>query len=583
MDRIPLRDSIFSRIIALFVLSLLPVYILVLFFFEQGRSILTKEITSSMRAEVTRYLGQFDAELSRIRALGLDLVNDGDLNYLVGTHAIMSVYEKTVLLNRLQRRLMIIRGSSPYIETISVHIFPLDRSLNASSLAIGSISEIDPAQRDSLMHSPAFSDSLLKYEGDRISLRLGGSADSSLNNSPLYTIDVHLSNVAIRSDLARFGSSEWSSIVLFDRNLQFVLSSAEDPRIGVSVAQAAELAEATTSFIEIGGSRLLFVRANSEMLRMSLVKYISEDLAFQTLGIYKVWLLLFTSAVILLVFPFAAYSYAKVRKPLKTIVSFFSRIEAGDFDVRIRHHKKDEFGYLFGGFNSMARSLKLMLDQVAEQRSLAHRAELRQLQSQINPHFLYNSYFLLHRLIKVHDTVRATAFSKMMGKYFEYITRNDPNEASLEAETDHARNYVDIQALRFEGRFTAEFGKLPDGMTAIAIPPLILQPLIENAFKHAIEKRKDGGVLKVNFSTVQLDGQPFLHIVVEDNGETLDEAGLLRLKSTLANSNRSGDFTSLYNIHRRLTLRFGPDSGLRAERSSAGGLSITIAIPLAAA
>ena len=121
---------------------------------------------------------------------------------------------------------------------------------------------------------------------------------------------------------------------------------------------------------------------------------------------------------------------------------------------------------------------------------MIQRAELKQLQSQINPHFLFNSYFLLHRLIKSRNFERAVEISKNMGTYFQFITRNASDTVSLLREYEHAEIYADIQSLRFEGRIAVEVEPLPLCCQSIMVPRLIIQPSIENAFAHRLENKQ---------------------------------------------------------------------------------------------
>ena len=564
--------------IILFILSLLPVYLLVLFFFGQGRKVLSTEIVSSMQAEVSYYMGQLETELDRVRRLEVDLVNDEDLISLSGSREVMTDYEQTMALNRLHRRLNIIRGSSPYVDSISIHLFRMSRSLNSSRSGIGSISEIEPWNRDSLMYNPVQYDGFLRYASDRITMRVDGSSDLAMDGSPLYAVEIQLSIPSIKAALARFSGNGRGSLVLFDHQGYFILSSGPDSGLVEATKRADTAGKSSDVSINSGGSRFLQVRTDSKLLKMSLIKYIPEFQAFSALRIYSIWYAIFTVVVVSLIFPFAFYSYANVRKPFIEMMGSFARMEGGDLGVRMEHTHRDEFGYLSWGFNQMVASLGTLIDQVAEQRNLAQKAELKQLQSQINPHFLYNSYFFLHRLIKQEDTKNASAFSRMMGKYFEYITRNAHDEASLTKEVEHARIYVDIQALRFEGRIAVEFGEIPPCAAEMMVPPLILQPIIENSFKHGLEDRLTEGLLKVSFLVDRNEGDPVLLAKVEDNGESLDDAALDLLRTSFRESD-SG-ITGLINIHRRLALRFGPSAGLRAERSDLGGLSIVMVLPL---
>ena len=113
-----------------------------------------------------------------------------------------------------------------------------------------------------------------------------------------------------------------------------------------------------------------------------------------------------------------------IHKPLVKLVQAFQEAETGNLSVRISDTVKTEFSYLYAGFNNMVTNLENLLDEVYDQNMLRQRAEFKQLQAQINPHFLYNSFFMLQRLIQQDMQSEALQVSKELGIYFRYITKN---------------------------------------------------------------------------------------------------------------------------------------------------------------
>uniref|UniRef100_UPI00137593B5 sensor histidine kinase n=1 Tax=Paenibacillus luteus TaxID=2545753 RepID=UPI00137593B5 len=178
----------------------------------------------------------------------------------------------------------------------------------------------------------------------------------------------------------------------------------------------------------------------------------------------------------------------------------FKRVEEGNLDLNIRHHKDDEFGFLYERFNEMLVNLQISIDEVYNQQIHRQNAELKQLQSQINPHFLYNCLFSIIRLIKMQKEDEAVQFTNQLAKYFQFITRNTRDTVPLENEAAHARNYVMLQLTRFSDRVTIDFGDIPEKLKPISVPRLIIQPLVENAFVHGLENVTEGGLLRVSFA-----------------------------------------------------------------------------------
>ena len=215
----------------------------------------------------------------------------------------------------------------------------------------------------------------------------------------------------------------------------------------------------------------------------------------------------------------------------------FEQVKRGNLDINIEHEIDDEFRFIYRNFNSMVKELKTLIDQSYKQKILVQRAEMKQLQSQINPHFLYNSFFILNTMARTEDYENIEKFTEQLGRYFQFITRSAADEVPLEKEVEHARVYTEIQAMRYSNRIKAYFEELPEEFWGIVVPRLILQPIIENAFEHGLGMVKKNGILTVSFEKLQ-NG---LHIIIENNGEIIEdkEMEFLRNKLTLNDKRRS--------------------------------------------
>jgi two-component system sensor histidine kinase YesM len=305
-----------------------------------------------------------------------------------------------------------------------------------------------------------------------------------------------------------------------------------------------------------------------------MIRYIPEDVVFKSLNKFQLWYFGFSVFAVVKVFLYSISVHRYIQKPLTTLVDSFKKVQSGDISARIQHEGKDEFGYLYASFNDMAENLQNLIEQVYQQKILVQNAELRQLQAQINPHFLYNSYFLLHRMIKREDYYNAVRFSKLIGEYFQFVARNSVTEVFLRSEAEHARIYTDIQAVRFDGRIRIEFNDLPDESADIEVPKLILQPIIENAFVHGLENKVRDGLLIISFNRTRTG----FAISVEDNGDELTDAKLAELDNNLRGEGDGIENTGLINIHKRIRLMYGAKSGISLSRANIGGLKATIFI-----
>ena len=258
------------------------------------------------------------------------------------------------------------------------------------------------------------------------------------------------------------------------------------------------------------------------------------------------------------------------------LVNGFAQVEKGTLDIELKYKIDDEFGYLYKRFNSMCRRLAALIEQIYEQKIRAQNAELKQLQYQINPHFLYNSLFILYRMAKMNEIEGILKLSQHLGGYYQFVTKSASDEVTLGAEIKHAMDYIQIQSIRYANRIKVEFPDVPEEMQSLIITRLILQPLIENSYNHGLSNKLSGGILKVNI----VRDEEVLKIIVEDNGETMNEETLDKMKTALASVDHIEEDGGLLNIHRRLIIRYGPESGLFLSIGAMGGLCVEMRITL---
>ncbi|MDF2835459.1 MAG: signal transduction histidine kinase, LytS, partial [Paenibacillus sp.] len=323
--------------------------------------------------------------------------------------------------------------------------------------------------------------------------------------------------------------------------------------------------------VDLSNMRYYYVQASSDKLELSLYRFIPERVFREPLDRFYAWAWIFLSLSLAIIAIYALSTYKFIHKPLLTFVKSFRRMENGDLDIYIDHASKDEFRYLYGRFNQMVANLRSLIDQAYKQKILAQKAELKQLQSQINPHFLYNSFFILNTMAKTGDTERIEQFTTLLGEYFQFVTRNASDNVPLGQEIRHARMYTEIQELRFSRRIRVDFQPLPAGWDALLVPRLIVQPIIENAFEHSLEKKARDGVISVRFEGDEEEKR----IIVEDNGERLTVEDLARMRERLGGEEEQGEITGMVNIHRRIRMTFG-GGGLSIARSGLGGLQATL-------
>ena len=268
--------------------------------------------------------------------------------------------------------------------------------------------------------------------------------------------------------------------------------------------------------------------------------------------------------------------FKQVYMPLDTLlIDAFAHMEQGDLKHRIPLGNASPFDSVYASYNHMMEKMEAYVESNLRQQILVSNANFKQLQAQINPHFMYNSYYILYRLIRKGDMESSLALAEHLGHFYRYITRNADDEKRLSEEVEHARTYATIQQFRFREMLQVDIAQPPEGIAQTYVPRLIIQPILENAFKYAYESAADGTMkLCVRYD---VRGDRSFDIVVENSGAVQDET-IAAIREKLACKDVDIETTALVNIHRRLRIYFGDESGLILSRSELGGLCVRMRI-----
>jgi len=563
---------IFPKLVLTFLLVLGPIYYIGLTMNRSGADNVREEIGNSLMSRVNLYTEILDVDFDRTIRLMQEFINDVDLLELSVAHEVMTDIERTEAVLRVKQRIDLLRRSSVFVGSAFAMIPSLDRTISSEVTAI---TELERDQLEGLLQLKNLYESpFLEWNG-RLFISIP-YPDASSAKEPLFVVAVEVSKRELTEALERF-TSEGGGAVLTGRSIPWTVDGGLRAEQALSLRKELErvglAGEAQT--VTVDGTSYMLAQQASERLDVTLSMFVPSEQIEEPLREYQRWLVLLSAASVALVITFSYSIYRMIHRPLTSLIQAFRRLERGDFNVSLQYAFQDEFGYLYDQFNATVKQLNVLVHEVYEQQYRARLSELRHLQSQINPHFLYNTYFLLYRMALRKDFDNVVPLSKHLGEYFQYITRDGADEAPFEAEAAHAKTYMDIQSIRFEDRILAEFEPVPEEARHIPVPRLVLQPIIENAYKHALEKKESDARLVVE--TRVADG--VLVVRVEDNGERLTPEQVDALQAMLERTGDAVETTGLVNVHRRLRIKYGERAGLRLRPAEPQGLCVEIIIP----
>jgi two-component system sensor histidine kinase YesM len=255
--------------------------------------------------------------------------------------------------------------------------------------------------------------------------------------------------------------------------------------------------------------------------------------------------------------------------PLKDFVGFIKDLENENFDSRLTVHGKDELSLVAAAFNKTAGRLKELIQQVYLAGIKLKEAELSALQAQINPHFLYNTLDTIYWMCRLEKAFESGDLVKALSNMFRQTLGSGPDKlTTLKGEVSHLQSYMLIQQKRYGDHLKFELS-MDDGILDTPVIKLLLQPLVENALIHGIDKKGGSGSVSVRIYVKESD----LIYEVKDNGAGCTEMELYNyLDSELTSSKGLG----IKNVNDRIRLKDGEGYGLSFSSRTGYGTTVRV-------
>lgn len=263
-----------------------------------------------------------------------------------------------------------------------------------------------------------------------------------------------------------------------------------------------------------------------------------------------------------------------INEPIEALVENIQRLGEGDFAAHVKWTDKNEITVISDSFNGMVDRLHRLMEQVLEDTRMREQLELRLMQEQINPHFLYNTLEIIIWLAESGDQKKQVEIVKSLSRFFRTVLSGGRARITVREELECIQSYLYIQQTRYIDimRYTIEAEA--DAMDC-TIQKLSLQPLVENALYHGIERKRGGGTIRIY---ARRDGQNLI-LTVSDTGCGMSEDELLSLREAIDSNVPTGKGFGLSNLQKRIHLSYGLQYGIEIASRLGEGTEVTIKIP----
>ncbi|HLQ41077.1 MAG TPA: sensor histidine kinase [Tetragenococcus sp.] len=266
----------------------------------------------------------------------------------------------------------------------------------------------------------------------------------------------------------------------------------------------------------------------------------------------------------------------KVQEPISELVTMAKALSKGNFNCRLTPPDTPELMALTTNMNKMAKDLEDLIEENTLKQHYLAQSEVRVLQAQITPHFIYNSLDAIISLIDQKNYAQAQEMTYALSDFFRISLSKGKDWISVETEIQHIKDYLTILQIRYGKTLTFSVN-LPEELKAYPILKMILQPIVENAVYHGTKFIRRVGVIEVTATKDEKN----LIFVVKDNGIGMKNDQLKEVKEQLKKGihSQSHDGYGLYNVNKRLQLYYGKKASINIESQYRKGTVVTLTVP----
>ena len=283
---------------------------------------------------------------------------------------------------------------------------------------------------------------------------------------------------------------------------------------------------------------------------------------------------LIAAALVIVALFLTRFIAGTITSSIQRLRDSMARVQEGDFDVPdVVETSENEIGSLTRSFNVMTRRIRELMDQNVRDQEAKRKSELKALQSQINPHFLYNTLDSIIWMAEGKKNEEVVLMTASLARLLRQSISNEDEVVPIAQEVEYARGYLTIQKMRYKDKMEFQIDVDP-AILHINLIKLVLQPVIENAIYHGLKYKESKGLLIVK--GFMKNGNAVLQVI--DNGVGMDEETLAHIYDR-HKVNYQSNGVGVYNVQKRLQLYYGSAYGITYESKVGVGTTATITIP----
>mgnify|MGYP002620060813 CR=1 FL=1 len=409
------------------------------------------------------------------------------------------------------------------------------------------------------------------------------------NNRNVYSVArAHYTLDMFREIFDEYRIDTGSKAVLIDQDGNIVYSTGNDePGLPLDRALLESAAASNIAWYQGEDEDYLALSARSAVNGWTMILLTPESHIFN--ASYQILKLtgLFAAVALLITVVVSLWFASSITRPILHLYKLVNSVKRGNLNIRAQIRQDDEIGNIAVNINMMLDEIERLIRNKYVYQLKLRESELALLYSQINPHFLYNTLDSIRSIADFYQIEEIAMMTTSLADMFRY-SLTEREFVTVEQELRHVRDYLNIQTLRFGAKIRVELD-IDEEVLGERILKITLQPVVENAFRHGLEKKKGGGVL-----TIRAYADPeSIHFIIRDNGVGMSAEQLHRLRRKLsaahevedvleqppAEHRTTGVGVGLANVHARLLIHFGGRYRIRIDSEEGKGTEVELVLP----
>ena len=400
-------------------------------------------------------------------------------------------------------------------------------------------------------------------------------SSGSTKKEAVFFIDLNYSAISGLCDQNIVGNQGYAFILDAEGNIvyhpqqQQLYNELQTENIGLIMES-----ESDTILYGKGSGEKLYTISCSEKTGWTVVDSVRvEELLRKSNEAQSIYILVAAGLVAVALF-FSKFIAKNITQPIQKLCESMEKVQEGDFSVSdVVVDSANEIGSLTTSFNVMTHRIQDLMEQNIREQEAKRKSELKALQSQINPHFLYNTLDSIIWMAEGKKNEEVVLMTASLARLLRQSISNEDEVVSIGQEIEYARGYLTIQKMRYKDKMEYQIDVDPSILN-IPLIKLVLQPVIENAIYHGLKYKESKGFLLVR--GFPKDGNAVLQVI--DDGVGMDEETLEHIYEKHKVNYRSNG-VGIYNVQKRLQLYYGNEYGITYESEVGKGTTATITIP----